>query len=104
MFVLYVGIILSRMLAVKSDVRRVRQGSTLSPSIFNVFMNAFIVNLRLLNVGCHVNHQYVGCFLYVDDIILISHSIIGVQQMLVVCLATAKTFAFKFNGKKITLS
>ena len=73
-----------------------RQGSILLPSI----MNAFIVHLRLLDVGCHINHQYVGCFLYANDIILISSLIIGLQQMLVVCSATAKSFAFKFNGNK----
>ena len=50
---------LSRMFAMKSDAR---QGSTLSPSIFNSFVNAFIVNLRLLDVGCHVYHQFVGFF------------------------------------------
>ena len=54
-------------------------------------MNAFIVNL---------NHQYVKCFLYADDIILISPSIIGLQQMLVLSSDTAKSFTFKFNGNK----
>ena len=47
-----------------------------------------------------INHQYVGCILYPDDIILISPSIIGLQQMLVVYFATAKLFAFKFNGNE----
>ena len=83
------------MFAVESGVR---QGSTWSPFIINVFLIAFIVNLRLLDVGCHVNHQYVGCFLYTDDIISISPLIIGQQQMLVVCPATAKSL--KFNGNK----
>ena len=64
-------------------------------------MNAFIVNLRLLDYSfCHVNHQYVGCFLYVDDIILISPSINCLHQILVVCSATAKSLAFMFNGNK----
>ena len=67
---------------------------------FNVFMNAFIVNVRLQDVGCHVNHQCVRCFLYVDDIILISPSIIGLQLLLVVCSATAQSLPFKFFGNK----
>ena len=87
---------LSRVFAMESGVR---QGSTLSPSIFNVFMNAFIVSLILLDVGCHVNHEFVSCFLYADDIILISPSVIGLQQMLDVCSATATSLALKFNGK-----
>ena len=32
----------------------VRQGSCLSPAIFNVFINVFIIELRRLNLGCHV--------------------------------------------------
>ena len=48
-----------RMFSVKSGVR---QDSTLSPSIFYVFMNAFIVSLRLLDVGCHINYQFFGFF------------------------------------------
>ena len=46
------------------------------------------------------DHQYVECFLYTDDIILISSSIIGLQEMLVVCSATVKSFAFMLNGNK----
>ena len=84
----------SRMCAAESGVT---QGSTMSPSICNVSMNAFIIKLRLLDDSYHVNLRYVGCFLYADDIILISPSIIGLQQMLVVCSATAKSFVFKFD-------
>ena len=43
--------------------RHLGQGNTLSSFIFNVFVNAFIVKLRLLDVGCHINHQDDGCFL-----------------------------------------
>ena len=53
--------------------------------------------IRLLDVGCHVNQQYVGCFLYANDIILISLSIIGLQQMFVVYSAKS---AFKFIGNE----
>ena len=60
-------------------------------------MNALIVNLRILDVGCHVNHQYAEYFLYADDIILIPTLIIGLQQILAVCSATAKSCAFKIN-------
>ena len=67
------------------------------PSIFNICTIAFIVNLSLQDVFCHVNQEYVGCFLYADNIVLISPLIICLQQMLVVCSATAKSFKFKFN-------
>ena len=51
--------------------------------------------------GWHVNHQFVWCFcLYADDIIVISTSVIGLQQILDVFLATAKSLTLKSNGKK----
>ena len=70
------------------------------PSIFNICTIAFIVNLSLQDVCCHVNQEYVGCFLYSDDIVLISPLIIGLQQMLVACSITAKSFEFEFNDNK----
>ena len=39
----------------------VRQGSCLSPSIFNVFMNMFITKLKLLDAGCRIGFTYIGC-------------------------------------------
>ena len=85
------------MFAVESGFR---QDSTWSPFIFDVLMTAFIVHLRLLDVSRHVNRQYVGCFLYAVDIILISSLIIGLQKMLVVYSATTKSYAFKFTYNK----
>jgi len=32
----------------------VRQGSCLSPVIFNVYMNAFIEKLKSVGIGCHI--------------------------------------------------
>jgi len=51
--------VLSKSFAVYSGVR---QGSCLSPTIFNVFINAFIIHLRLLDVSCHIGTQYTGCY------------------------------------------
>ena len=42
---------LSRVFSAGSGVR---QGSCLSPAIFNMFMNAYIVNLRQSAIGCHI--------------------------------------------------
>jgi len=39
-----------------------RQGSVISPDILNVFMNNFIIQLRLLNIGCHVGSMFLCCF------------------------------------------
>jgi hypothetical protein len=70
---------LSKIIAVKSGVR---QGGVLSPSIFNVFINAIITNLRLADVGCHIHGSFVGCLLYADDIILLSESSMHAKYLL----------------------
>jgi len=57
----------------------VRQGSCLSPAIFNIFMNAFIVNVRQSDIGCHILNMYYGCLLYANDIVLLSPSLKGLQ-------------------------
>ena len=56
-----------------------RQGSSLSPSLFNVFINKVIIELKCLNLGCCINNTWIGCVLYADDIILLSASLNGLQ-------------------------
>ena len=78
----------------------VRQGSMLSPSFFNTFINVLIVALKLNDYGCHVNKCYIGCIFYADDIILISASIMGLQAMLDICDSTISNLKLKFNSSK----
>jgi hypothetical protein len=78
----------------------VRQGGSLSPALFNVFINIFVIKLRLLDVGCHINSIFFGCFLYADDLIVLSPSVIGLQQILDTCIETSNLLSLKFNCSK----
>ena len=75
----------------------VRQGSVLSPVIFNVFMNMFIINLRASGIGCNINQTFLGCLLYADDIILLCPTISGLQKMLDLCYGTSVSLSLQFN-------
>ena len=88
---------LSKPLCVQSGVR---QGGCISPAIFNMFVNAFIVQLKELSVGCHIGTEFVGCLLYADDIILLCPSIVGLQRMLDKCFETASVLSLQFNASK----
>ena len=35
--------------------------------------------------GCNINGQFFGCLFYADDIILLAHSLRGMQKMLNIC-------------------
>ena len=75
----------------------VRQGSSLSPSIFNVFIDLFLSKLRQKRNGCHIGSYFVGAILYADDLILLSASVSGLQR----CLNTVCVLVWNFNSNLI---
>ena len=80
----------------------VRQGSSLFPAIFNIFINAFIVKLRESNSDCCINGAFVGCVMYANDIILISASVNGLQSLLNCYHTVSLDLLLKFNCVKST--
>ena len=82
----------------------VRQGSSLLPALFTLFVNMFIVKMRELNTGCCVNGTFVGCIMYVDDVIVLSASVSGPQSLLDCCYQVSITLMLKFNCLKSSCS
>lgn len=76
---------------------RVRQGDTLSPKLFSLYINSLITRLKDLNVGCHIHGEFYGCFLNADDIIILSLSVHGMQLMLDACSVCCETPSLKLN-------
>ena len=81
----------------------VRQGSCLSPSLFNVFINMFVVNLRRVGVDCHVKSLFIESLIYADDIILMVPTVSGLQKMLNCCSTTSESLKLMFNCNKSCL-
>ena len=78
----------------------VKQGSCLLPAIFNVSINVLILQLKKLNIGCRVSGMFLGCLLYADDIILLSPSVTGLQELLDTCYEVACSVSLQFNVHK----
>ena len=36
-------------------------------------------------MGCHIDHTFVGCIAYADDILLLSASVVHLHKMLEIC-------------------
>jgi len=51
-------------------------------------------------VGCHIGHTCMACLMYVDDILLISASLAGLQELLNGRVLTSNEICLKFNEKK----
>ena len=63
----------------------VRQGSSTSPYLFSVYIDALFLQLEASGLGCYVDDQFLGVFGYADDVVLLSPSLEGLQKMLDIC-------------------
>ena len=88
---------LSKTLSVRSGVR---QGSIISSSLLNIFINLIIVNLRKSHAGCVINRTYLGCCMYAYDLIILSASLSGLKVMLMNCLHTCNQLSLSLNANK----
>ena len=70
----------SNMLPIKSGVL---QGSILSSSLFNLYVDVIIVALSKAGYDCFVRKMYMGCIVYADNIILLSAFIVALQECVI---------------------
>ena len=68
----------------------VRQGSVLSPMLFNLYVNKFITCLKMSGAGRYFVNCYVGCIMYADDLLPLSGSVLGLQALLDTCGCVSK--------------
>ena len=81
----------------------VKQGGCISPTLFSVYLDKLITNLRQSNIGCRYQGDYMGVFCYADDLSLICPSFSGIKEMLRICESYALDFEINFNAKKSQL-
>ena len=61
-----------------------------SLSYFSISIRTLLVPyLGTSDLGCHFKGVYIGCIVYADDILLISASVVQLQQMLHLCSSCA---------------
>ena len=75
-----------------------RQGSVLSPTLFSVYLDDLLKELRHLGLGCHVGGVWVGAAGYADDLILLSPSRTDMVSMLKVCEQYAERHNLLFSA------
>ena len=63
-------------------INGVRQGDTLAPTLFAIFINDLIVELNILKKGVDIHGDNVAALLYADDLVIIAESEKDLQDML----------------------
>ena len=79
----------------------VRQGSVLSPYLYNFCTEDIIENIQKLNIGTYLPGQInTSIIVFADDIILLSSTLKHLQQMIDECTAFGNSNGLKFNVSK----
>ena len=78
----------------------VRQGGVLSPYLFACYIDDIVALLQSSGLGCYFKGTPICVILYADDIMLISPSVTGLQEMLVICERHLSFLELALNPKK----
>ena len=78
----------------------VRQGDILSPTIFGIYINDLITEIKHLDLGIKVNDEKICTLLYADDVVIIGNSEEELQSMLNVVSSWGKKYRIRFSAKK----
>ena len=77
-----------------------RQGSLLSPSLFNIFIDSLLRDLKTVPAGVRLDSFHVNSVAYADDVTLIASSVPDLQSLIDACACYARTWCFKYGIKK----
>ena len=78
----------------------VKQGGVLSPILFNVYLDELIKMLSEQGLRCYLHGQFVGAFIYADDVTLLAPTSTVLNVMLETCSNFAQCYDPQFNSSK----
>ena len=80
--------------------RGIRQGSTLSPLLFKLFLNDLLKKLTMCESGVCIGDVIHNCIAYADDLTLFALTATGLQRLINICYNYASLWRFSFGIAK----
>ena len=81
-------------------LRGTKQGSILSPTIFNIFINDLLAELSTSGVGIRIENELFNSFAYADDINLMCLKTGDLQILINICYQYSRKWSFSFGINK----
>ena len=78
----------------------VRQGSVLSPYLYNLYYDKLLESLNGSSIGTKLYDRFTGIIMYADDIILLSPTLSGLQNLLGQCQKYSEQHGIVMNAGK----
>ena len=75
----------------------VKQGGVLSPRLYCIYTDDLFTLMRKSKTGCWISGGFVGILGYADDLILLSPSLDGLQEMIRTCEDYARSLNLSFS-------
>ena len=78
----------------------VRHGGVLSPDLYSIYVDYFILILIESGVGCHLIRTFAAALFYADDMAVLAPSLKGLQKLLDLCSQYCIEWDIRLNSKK----
>ena len=78
----------------------VRQGDPISSTLFSIFINDLVYEIKTLNYGIKLEDQNVSILLYADDLVLIATNEYELQEMIETLYLWTKKWRISINSEK----
>ena len=75
----------------------IKQGSVISPYLFNVYLDELSYSLAQSNFGCHIGDTPMNHFAYADDLALVAPTARALNRLLEICQDFASDHFIAFS-------